>query len=152
MCGNRDILDNAGLLEQRTAEEAQGFLAAIVECSEDAIAAFTPSGNLLTWNRGAEAVFGYSAGEAIGMNVSVLAERPAGLANFIEQVLQGQTVSQYAGLCRRKDGRRFQVSVTGSPLRDAGGDVVAISAVLRDISERQEAKQTRAFLASIVGS
>ena len=99
-----DILDDPGLAERRAAEEAQRFLAAIVECSEDAIAAFTPSGHLLTWNRGAEVIFGYSAGEAIGMNVSVLAERPAGLANFIEQVLQGQTVSQYEGLCRRKDG------------------------------------------------
>ena len=152
MRAKADILDDPGLAERRAAEEAQRFLAAIVECSEDAIAAFTPSGNLLTWNRGAEVIFGYCAGEAIGMNVSVLAERPAGLANFIEQVLQGQTVSQYDGLCRRKDGRRFHVSVTGSPIRDAGGEVVAISAILRDISERQEAEQTRAFLASIVES
>jgi PAS domain S-box-containing protein len=148
---DRDVLDDA-LTERRTAGEAQAILAAVVECSQDAIAAITPSGNLLTWNRGAEAIFGYSAGEAIGMNVSVLAERPAGLANFIERVLQGQTVSQYEGLCRRRDGRRFHVSVTGSPIRDAGGDVVAISAILRDVSERQEAEQTRAFLASIVES
>ena len=152
MRAKADILDDPGLADRRAGEEAQRFLAAIVDCSEDAIAAFTPSGHLLTWNRGAEVIFGYSAGEAIGMNVSVLAERPAGLANFIEQVLQGQTVSQYDGLCRRKDGGRFHVSVTGSPIRDAGGEVVAISAILRDISERREAEQTRAFLASIVES
>src|SRR6476619_7237186 len=102
MRGKADILDDPGLAA-RKAEEAQRLLAAIVECSEDGIAAFTPSGGLLTWNGGAEAVFGHSADEAIGMNVSVLAERPAGLANFVEQVLQGQTVSQYEGLCRCKD-------------------------------------------------
>ena len=82
----------------------------------------------------------------------VLAERPAGLANFVEQVMQGKVVSQYEGLCRWQDGRRFHVSVTGSPIRNADGEIVAISAILRDISERQEAEQTRAFLASIVES
>ena len=152
MRGKADILEDPGLTQRKAAAEARRFLAAIVECSEDAIAAFTPSGELLTWNRGAEVIFGYSAGEAIGMNVSVLAERPAGLVNFVEQVLQGHTVSQYEGLCRRKDGRTLDVSVTGSPIRDEDGDVVAISAVLRDISERKEAEQTRAFLASIVES
>ena len=152
MRGKADILEDPGLTQRKAAAEARRFLTAIVECSEDAIAAFTPSGDLLTWNRGAEVIFGYSAGEAIGMNVSVLAERPAGLVNFVEQVLQGHTVSQYEGLCRRKDGRTLDVSVTGSPIRDEDGDVVAISAVLRDISERKEAEQTRAFLASIVES
>ena len=82
----------------------------------------------------------------------MLAERPAGLAHFTEQVLQGRVVSQYEGLCRRQDGRTFHVSVTGSPIRNAAGEVVAISAVLRDISERQEAEQARALLASIVES
>ena len=138
--------------ERRAAEEAQRFLAAIVESSEDAIAAYTPAGIILTWNRGAESIFGYTARDAIGKHVSMLAERPAGLAHFTEQVLQGRVVSQYEGLCRRQDGRTFHVSVTGSPIRNAAGEVVAISAVLRDISERQEAEQARALLASIVES
>ena len=58
--------------ERRKAEEAQRFLAAIVESSEDAIVAYTPAGVILTWNRGAEAVFGYSAGEAIGKHLSMV--------------------------------------------------------------------------------
>jgi PAS domain S-box-containing protein len=138
--------------ERRAAEEAQSFLAAIVESSDDAIAAYTPAGILLTWNRGAEAVFGYSAGEAIGQSVSMLAVRPDGLARFTEQVSRGDVVSQYEGWCRRKDGRTFPVSVTGSPIRNTAGKVVAVSAILRDISGRQEAEQARAFLASIVES
>ena len=76
--------------ERRAAEEAQRFLAAIVESSEDAIAAYTPAGIILTWNRGAETIFGYSAGEAIGKHVSMLTVLPAGLAHFTEQVSAGQ--------------------------------------------------------------
>ena len=57
--------------ERRAAEEAQGFLAAIVESSEDAIVAYTPAGIIRTWNRGAEAVLGYSPGEAIGKPLSI---------------------------------------------------------------------------------
>jgi PAS domain S-box-containing protein len=69
-----------------------------------------------------------------------------------EQVLQGKFVSQFQGLCRRADGRTFPVSVTGSPIRNAAGEVVAIAAVLRDISERKKAEQAQALLASIVES
>ena len=112
------------MTERRAAEEAQRFLAAIVESSEDAIVAYTPAGIILTWNRGAEVIFGYSAADAIGKHVSMLAERPAGLAHFTEQVLKGNIVSQYEGLCRRKDGRTVHVSVTGSPIRMPTGEVV----------------------------
>ena len=70
--------------EQRAAEEAQRFLAAIVESSKDAIIPFTPEGIILTWNRGAEILFGYSAGEAIGKHVSMLvaSERLPGLSGI----------------------------------------------------------------------
>jgi PAS domain S-box-containing protein len=139
---------------RRAAEEAQGFLAAIVESSEDAIAASTPAGVILTWNRGAEALFGYTAGDAIGKHVSMLMA-PDGLpalAYFTEQVSQGITVSQLESLCLRKDGRKIPVSSTGSPVKNFAGEVVAMSAIMRDISERQEAEQARALLASIVES
>ena len=140
--------------EQRAAEEAQRFLAAIVESSKDAIIPFTPEGIILTWNRGAEILFGYSAGEAIGKHVSMLMvpERVPGLAYITDQVLQGHAISQYEGLCRRKDGRKFDVSLTASPIKDSAGEVTAISTIVRDISERHEAEQDRAFLASIVES
>ena len=101
--------------ERRAAEEAQRFLAAIVESSEDAIAAYTPAGIILTWNRGAESIFGYTAEEAIGKHVSMLAERPAGLAHFTEQILHGKVVSQYEGLCRRQDGRSLSRIGNGVP-------------------------------------
>ena len=103
--GRESTIEQSGLVAEG---EAQRFLAAIVEGSEDAIIASTPAGIILTWNRGAEAVFGYSAGEAIGKHVSMLVppERMPGLAQLTEQALQGNAVSQREGLCLRKDGRR----------------------------------------------
>ncbi len=139
---------------RRAAEEAQRFLAAIVENSDDAIIAYSPAGIVLTWNRGAEAIFGYTAAEAIGKHVSALVA-PEGLATAehdAARVLQGKVVSQQEGWGVRKDGRRVRVSATGSPVRNPAGDVVAISTVIRDISERREAEEARALLASIVES
>ncbi|MBZ5620075.1 MAG: PAS domain S-box protein [Acidobacteriia bacterium] len=140
--------------ERRAAEEAQRFLAAIVESSEDAIVGYTPAGIILTWNRGAEAVFGYTAGEAIGKHVSLLVspERLPRLRRLTEQLLQGNVVLQYEGQCVRKDGRGIHVSVTACPIRNSEGDVAAVSTILRDVSERQEAERARALLASIVDS
>ncbi len=140
--------------ERRAAAEAQRFLTAIVESSEDAFAAFTPAGSILTWNPGAEAVFGYSPEEAIGKHMSLLVppERQQLLVDLCGRVLEGNVVSHYEGIGLRKDGRKIQVWVTGIPIRNGCGEVVAISGMLRDISERKEAEQARGLLASIVES
>ncbi len=129
--------------EQRAAKEAKQMLAAIVESSEDAIMATTPEGVILAWNRGAEAVFGHAAEDAIGKHVSMLMppERLPELAYFTAQIVRGRTVSQHESVCRRKNGRRFHVSVSGSPIIGSAGEVVALSAILRDVSERHEAEQ-----------
>jgi PAS domain S-box-containing protein len=140
--------------ERRAAEEAQGFLAAIVESSEDAFIACTPPGIILTWNHGAEIVFGRTADETIGKHLSMLVapERLSVLTHFTGQILRGNAISQYETVCLRKDGQKFQASVTASPIRRSGGEVAAVSLVLRDISERHEAEHARALLASIVES
>ncbi|HUO29581.1 MAG TPA: PAS domain S-box protein [Bryobacteraceae bacterium] len=140
--------------ERRAAEEARGFLAAIVESSEDAIVAYTPAGIILTWNHGAEVTLGYSAAEAIGKPASLIVppERHQKLARLTEQALLGKAIPQYEGMCLRKDGRRIHVSVTTCPIRSESGEVMAVSAVLRDISDRLKAAEDRALLASIVES
>ncbi len=130
--------------EQRAATEARAFLAAIVESSENAIITYAPSGVMLTWNRGAEAIFGYSSEEAIGKDVSMLVppERVPGLARLREEVMRGIAVSQYRGSCLRKDGRKFPFSNTACPIRNAAGEVVAVSNILCDITERDQAEQS----------
>jgi PAS domain S-box-containing protein len=138
--------------ERRAAEEAQGFLAAIVQGSQDAIVAYTREGIILTWNRGAQTVFGYSADETVGKHLSMLVapERLPGLPHFTEQIVRGNSVSQYESVCLRKDGQKFQVSVSGSPIPRSGGGVTAVAIVVHDLSERQEAEQARALLGAIV--
>jgi len=139
---------------RRAAEDAQRLLAAIVEGSEDAIIAFTPAGIILTWNRGAEAIFGYAAADAIGKHLSMIVPRDRynRVVRPFEWAAQGTLASPYEGQGLHKDGRMVPLSIALSPIRDAAGKVVAISGILRDITERQDAERARALLASIVES
>jgi PAS domain S-box-containing protein len=131
--------------ERRAAQETQAFLAAIVENCEDSIIAWTPDGIVRAFNRGAEAVFGYSSEEAIGQHMSVFvpAERLDALEQLADKLRRGESFSQYEGLCLRKDGARFPASVTGFPIRNSAGEVVAICSFLRDITGRREAERKR---------
>jgi diguanylate cyclase (GGDEF)-like protein/PAS domain S-box-containing protein len=123
----------------REDEEAQSFLAAIIEGSEAAIIAYTPEGMILTWNRGAASIFGYTADQTIGKHLSMLLvpERVGRLPEFTERIMQGDAIPQYESVCLRQGGRRIHVSVVGSPIRNKHGEVVAVSLIVRDISEHK---------------
>ena len=127
---------------QREQQGAQAFLAAIVEGSEDAIVSATPTGVILTWNRGAEALFGFTAQEAIGQSVSIYVppDRIAGVASQIAEVSKGQPIRNFEDIFQRADGERIHVTVTGSPVRDAEGNVVAATALIRNIAKRIESE------------
>ncbi len=96
--------------ERRAAEEAQRLLPAIVESSENAIIAFAPEGTILTWNRGAEVIFGHSAKDAIGKQVSMLIppDRWIYWEQVTERVLRGNAVSQQEGIAFAKTARDFR--------------------------------------------
>ncbi len=140
--------------EQRRAEEAQAFLAAIVESSGDAIIAYSPDGIILSWNRGAQALCGYPAKDAIGKPMSIMLplERLPAWKQLTEKVLQGASVPPYEGFCLHKDRGRFPISVTASSILNSSLEVSAVSVILRDISERRQAERTQALLASVVES
>jgi PAS domain S-box-containing protein len=140
--------------ERQASADAQRLLAAIVESSGDAIVACTPTGIILTWNRGAEASFGHSAAEAIGQRITILVppERQSRLGAFVERILQGHVVSQHQGICWRRNEQRFPVSATGYAIKNPAGEVTALSVIVRDISALMESEQARALLASIVES
>lgn len=148
------IVIKQDVTERRAAEETQRLHTALVQSSDDAIISYTPAGVILSWNRGAEAIFGYTAHEVVGGPGSMLMapERLPDFAFFTGQVSRGITVSQYETLCVRKDGRQIHVSVTGSPVTNSAGEVTVICAVRRDISESRAADHARALLASIVES
>jgi len=140
--------------ERLAAGTSSRFLASIVESSLDGIIAYNPAGIILTWNHGAEAIFGYSAGEVIGQPISMLGtpEQRSGLIEYTKRLLQGHTSPTMEGMGVRNDGRRIHLSVTLWPVRNSLGEIIAISVIFRDHSERFETDTARALLASIVES
>jgi diguanylate cyclase (GGDEF)-like protein/PAS domain S-box-containing protein len=140
--------------ERKKAEESGRLLAAMVESSEDAIIAYSPSGLILTWNHGAEAIYGYTAEEMIGKPLSMLVapERRAKAKQVIGQFLGGAPACHLQGTGLRKDGSKIHVTVTTWPIRGSAGEVTAICTIVRDVSLRYEAEKNRSLLVSVVES
>src|SRR5437763_469533 len=129
----------SGTLRKLNPDEAMAHLAAIVESSEDAVISKTLDGTVLSWNAGAEQVYGYPASEAIGRQMTFLLpeDRPDEEAVILDRVGNGDRVEHFETVRRRKGGDRIDVSLTISPIRDASGRIVAASHVARNISERK---------------
>ncbi len=128
--------------ERKRAEQEMRLLAAIVESSDDAILSESLEGNILSWNAGAERLYGYSAAEMKGQPMSVLvpADRHDEIHNLLEQIRRGEQIKRYETIRVRKDGVHLPISLTISPLRDDSGQVVGASAIGRDITERKRAE------------
>ena len=129
--------------ERRRAEEAREVLAAIVESSGDAIISKDLDGTITSWNDSARRIFGYDAGEVIGLPVAVLipAELAAEEAYILARLRRGERVEPFETVRVAKGGRRVDVSLTISPVRDADGRVVGASKVARDITDRKRAEE-----------
>ncbi len=122
------------------AEDALSRNAAIVASSDDAILSKTLDGVITTWNEGAERLYGYSAREAVGQPVSLVIppDRAAELPMILAALARGERAEHFETVRLTKDGRRLDVSVTVSPIRDSDGRVVGASSVARDITHRNE--------------
>ena len=142
------------LTERRAAEEARSFLASIVEFSEDAIIGATPQGAIVSWNRGAESLYGYPPEEAVGKPVSMLVpdDRQGDLRLLADKLERGESVGYFESAGVSKQGKRIDVSICMFPIKDAGGQIAAHAAIVRDITTRIQAQQAAALLASIVDS
>jgi len=120
-------------------EQADSWLAAIVESSFDAIIGKTLEGKIVSWNRSAEQLFGYGANEMIGQPVTRLI--PAGRMHEERETLQsiraGKTVAPFETVRLTKDGREIEVAVTISPVKDAQGHVIGASKIARDNTARK---------------
>lgn len=127
------------------AEDTVQFLAAIVESSEDAIYGQDLNGVIISWNKAAERIFGYTAEEIIGHSVSILypVDRRDELVDIVERIKHGQRVGLYETVRLRKDGHFIPVSVTVSPVNDTRGNVVGGSAISRDITLRKNDETER---------
>lgn len=134
-------------IDARTAElqaerDDNALLAALVESSPDAILSKGMDGRIQTWNHAAEELFGYSADEAIGQHVGMLVpkEHHEALEGLLARVYGGERFHQIESVKQDRDGRQFPVSLSISPVRSLTGEIVAASAVVRDISHMKEAE------------
>jgi len=135
-------------------EEAVLRLAAIVESSDDAIVSKDLNGIITSWNAAAERIFGYRAEEIIGKSVLVII--PPELREEEPEILQklraGERIDHYVTERMRKNGSRFSVSLTISPIKDRFGRVIGASKIARDVSEQSRVEEARSRLAAIVDS
>ncbi len=129
--------------ERKRMERASRHLAAIVESSDDAIVSKDLNGIITSWNIGAERIFGYTAAEAIGQPITLIAAPDSlnEMPGLLEQLRSGIRIDHYETRRRRKDGRIINVSLTISPVRDSSGTVVGASKIARDITDRKLAEQ-----------
>jgi PAS domain S-box-containing protein len=115
---------------------------AIVESSDDVILSKTLEGIITSWNKGAERIYGYSAEEAVGHPVSMLVppERPNEIPEILQKIQRGEKVDHFETVRMTKDGRRLDISLTVSPIRNSEGEIVGASTIARDITERNRAE------------
>ena len=129
-------------------------LSAIVQSSEDAIISNLLDGTTTSWNPAAEHIFGFTADEAIGKNISIII--PADLVDeergIISRVMTGERIDHYETTRKKKSGEPVAIALTISPIKDAGGTIIGISKIARDIRAQRIAEEKQAILAAIIDS
>jgi PAS domain S-box-containing protein len=136
------------ITDRKRAEQSARQLAAVVEFSDDAIVTKDLDGVITSWNRGAERLFGYKAGEAIGRPITILIphDRHDEEREIIGRIRRGEHVDHYETVRQCKDGSLLDISLTVSPLKDAEGKITGASKIARDITERRRAQERQNLL------
>jgi PAS domain S-box-containing protein len=139
---SQSILDELPALRLK-ADKAIGLLASIVDSSDDAIVSKTLDGVITSWNAGAEQLFGYTAKEAIGQHISMIIprDRLGEETSILARLRQGERIDHFDTIRLRKDGAKFDISLSISPIRDAAGKVIGASKIARDISGRKRVER-----------
>jgi PAS domain S-box-containing protein len=150
--GTTVIARDLGARQRERAARAR--LAAIVESSEDAIVAKDLNGVITDWNAAAERIFGYSASEVVGR--SILTIIPPDLQHeepvILSKIRAGERIKHHVTQRMHKSGRRLDISLAISPIRDATGKIIGASKIARDVSEQRQYESVRRTLAAIVES
>lgn len=125
---------------QMKTEEVQDRLSSIMENSDDAIISKTLDGSILSWNKGAEKIYGYSAEEIIGQPISILfpPDRSKEIMLIIEKIKKGEHIEHFETIRTKKDGTQLFISLTISPIKDREGNIVGASTIARDVTEQKE--------------
>ena len=137
-----------------TPPAAEQLLSAIVDSSDDAILSKDLDGVITSWNKSAERIFGYTAEEIVGKSVTVLlpGDRADEEVDILNRVRRGERVDHFETIRVTKDGKRVEMAITVSPIKDAQGKIVGASKVARDISAQRLSARADLLLAAIVNS
>jgi PAS domain S-box-containing protein len=140
--------------KQKNAVEKQFMLAAIVNSSDDAIIGKTLEGIITSWNSGAVKMFGFTEQEAIGSHISIIIpkERIEEEMVIIENIKKGEKIDHAETVRCAKDGRKINVSLTVWPIKNAKGEIIGASKMIRDVTEKKFSEEKQSILASIVSS
>ena len=132
------------ITEHQKAENAYKQLAAIVESSEDGIIGKTLEGKIISWNKGAEQIYGYSETEVkdFPFGLLTLPERASEVPQILASIQSGGSIDHYETVHIRKDGQHIDVSLTISPMKDELGNITGISTISRDISYQKRIEKT----------
>src|SRR5882762_92744 len=131
------------ITDKKNAEEARFRHAAVIESSDDAIASGTFDGIIVSWNTGAQKIYGYTEAEAVGKPIGMLVppELPDEENRILETLKSGDRIEHFETVRVTKTGKRINVSLTISPIKDSTGRTVGISGIARDITERKLAEE-----------
>jgi PAS domain S-box-containing protein len=130
-------------LDARASDARSALLASLVDSAADAIIATTLDGKIMSWNYGAEHIYGYSAQEVLGQPLSIVLppDRSKEIDEVRARVRRGERIEPYESVRIRKDGAIINVSLTVSPIHGAQGRLIGISSIARDITERTRAEK-----------
>ncbi len=142
------------LTERKKAELALAQLAMIVESSDDAISSVALDGKIVSWNKGAERLYGYSENEALGQRIGILSppDRSAEIAKLLDRLRNGERITAFETIRIGKNGQPIDVALTLSPVWDHSGAIVGTAAVARDITGRKREEERSRRLAQVVDS
>jgi len=134
--------------DREAGEASARRLAAMVQSSDDAIVGKTLEGIITSWNPGATRIFGYTEAEAVGQSILLIVppDRHEEEANVLRRIRAGEVIDHYETVRVGKDGRRIDISLTVSPIRDTSGRIVGASKIARDVTERKRIEAERAAL------
>jgi len=124
------------------------LLSAIIDSSNDAIVSKSLGGFIRTWNGAAEKMFGYTAAEAVGQHITLIIpqERHSEEDDVLAKIRRGEKIEHFETIRQTKDGRRLNISLTVSPIRDSQGRVIGASKIARDVTERKRSEEEREVL------
>jgi PAS domain S-box-containing protein len=140
--GNDAENEGVAVIDDKNEEAFLLHLASIVESSDDAIISKSLDGVIKSWNQGSEKMFGYTAAEAIGKNISLIIPKEylEKEKEILDRISNNETIAHYETVRLRRSGEQFYVSITASPLKDKEGIIIGISKIARDITTQKNAQ------------